>query len=93
MHAMLLVEAACYIIFHDLLTFMPYGRTIRRFMSMNRCNKYDNANNSLFSSPQVKTYNKRVLGMTAFFEALAIVLTASTLVNLQGCLGFDRDLR
>ena len=66
---------------------------IRRFMSMNRCNKYDNANNSLYSSPQVKTYNKRVLGMTAFFEALAVVLTASTLVNLQGCLGFDRDLR
>ena len=64
-------------------------------MSINSCNNNDNFydNNSLFSCPQVKTYNKRVLGMTAFFEALAIVLTASTLVNLQGCLGFDRDLR
>ena len=51
-----------------------------------------NNNYNLFSCPLVQTYNKRVLGMTTFFEALAIVLTASTLVN-GCCLGFDRDLR
>ena len=58
---------------------------IRRFMSMNRSIKIiifmPNNNYNLFSCPLVQTYNKRVLGMTTFFEALAIVLTASILVN------------